>query len=271
MTFADRVAAHPETLIGGCITWAFLLLWILSLLHWMIQGDIDTGYGLIGIVIGIFLGIMAISPPPGNELVTPLIAGAVVLTVVLFVPMRSAFARHALVAIDMDAIERAYEQLEERPNNVGARFKIARLIYARGLHGHAIKLAEEALKGMPADFFQEEHKLVDMWKRQGVDSSTFRDVPCVECGYNNPPGELYCKRCGSKFLLDQAKGRWMGRSMVRKLIAGWVAVIGVFVGMPISATSLPPGAALVSIGGLTVLILTTLYSAFIGSRLPEKA
>lgn len=244
---------------------------MIALLNWTIQGDIEAGYGIVGIVIGLGLGVLAMSPPEGSEFMGPVAAGAVVVTVALFIPLRGAFGKRALAAIDADAIARAYDQLDERPNNVGAKFKIAKLIYARGLQGHAIKLAEEALKGMPPDFFGEEHKLVDMWKRQALPSSTFKDLPCVECGTNNPPGELYCSRCGSKFLLDQARGRWIGRAMARKLIAGWVALLGVFIGMPISAKSLPPAAALVAIVGLAVLIITTLYAAFFGSRTPGRA
>ncbi|MEA2552486.1 MAG: hypothetical protein QOJ65_662 [Fimbriimonadaceae bacterium] len=267
MNLADRFAAHPELAIGGCITWAFLALWIVSMIHWMVQGEIDAGYGIIGVFLGFGLGILAINPPEGSEFLTPVVMFAVVITVVLFVPLRSAINRHELVSIDMEAISRAYGQLEERPNNVGAKFKIAKLVYNRGLHGHAIKLADDALKGMPSDFFGEEHKLVDMWKRQGHDSASFRALPCVECGNSNPPGEIYCKKCGAKFLLDQAKGKWLGRAMVRKLMAGWVAMLGVSVGIPLCATALPPAAAMVAILGLAVLIVILLYSAFIGNQL----
>lgn len=266
MNLADRMASHPEIAVGGCVTWAFLIIWIVSMVHWMIQAEIDTAFGLVGIVLGIGLGVLAINPPAGNEMITPLIMFAVIASVILFIPLRNVINQHELVAIDMDAIDRAYRQLEERPNNVGAKFKIAKLIYSRGLHGHAITLADEALKGMPADFFTEEHKTVDQWKRAGHDTSTFRALPCIECGTSNPPGELYCSKCGSKYLLDQAKGRWIGRAMVRKLMAGWVALLGVFVGIPISATALPPGPSLLAIAGLMILVVVTLYTAFVGNN-----
>lgn len=271
MTFADRIAAHPEIAVAGCLTWAFLIIWILSLLHWTIQGDIDTGFGLIGILIGVGLGVLVLNPPQGNEYIAPLIMFAVIISVALYIPMRNVISHHELVAIDMDAIDRAYKQLEERPNNVGARFKIAKLAYSRGLHGHAITLADEALKNMPADFFGEEHKIVEGWKRQGHPAAAFRALPCVECGSSNPPGELYCKKCGAKFLLDQAKGRWIGRAMIRKLFAGWVALLGIFVGIPTSVAALPPEAAIVAIVGLCLLVGTTLYAAFFINPFGKKA
>lgn len=271
MNLADRFAAHPELAVAGCITWIFVVVWIMAMLHWTIQGDIDPPYGILGIVIGLGLGILSISPPAGKDFLTPVAMFAVVGSVALFVPLRTLLNRNELVSIDVDAIERAYEQLEERPNNVGARFKIAKLAYRRGLQGHAIKVAEDALKGMPQDFFTEEHKLVEMWKRQSTDDVSFKPIPCVECSTNNPAGELYCKGCGAKFLLDQAKGKWIGRALARKLIAGWVALLGVFVGIPLTASTLPPGAALVAILGLALLVLTTLYSAFIGSKTPRRA
>jgi ribosomal protein L40E len=270
LNLADRIAQNPEILIGGCITWAFLLVWIMSLLHWTIQGEIDTPFGILGMGLGLGLGILVISPPVGSEYLTPVVAVFVVASVALYVPIRSAVNRHELVAIDMDAIERAYDQLEERPNNVGARFKIAKLVYGRGLHGHAIKLADEALKSMPEDFFAEEHKIVDVWKRQAHDTASFRALPCVECGSSNPPGELYCRKCGAKFLLDQAKGRWIGRAMVRKLMAVWVALLGVFVGIPTSLAALPPEAAIMAISGLAVLVLTTLYAAFFTNPITKR-
>ena len=271
MSLADRIAQSPELLVFACITWGFLLVWIMSLLHWTIQGEIDAPFGILGITIGLALGAIAISPPKNNEMLTPIIAVAVVSTVALYIPIRSAINRHELVAIDMDAIERAYQQLEERPNNVGARFKIAKLVYGRGLHGHAIKLADEALKNMPDDFFAEEHKLVDMWKRQAHDTASFRALPCVECGTSNPPGELYCRKCGAKFLLDQAKGRWIGRTMIRKLMAVWIALLGVFVGIPTCFAALPQLPALFATMGLALLVLTTLYAAFFTNPVTKKS
>ena len=271
MNLSDRLAAHPEIAIFGCITWAFLIVWILSMVHWTIQAEIDTGFGIIAIIFGIGLGFLVFNPPAGNDFISPLVTLTVVASVILFIPLRSLINRHELVAIDMDAIDRAYRQLEERPNNVGARFKIAKLIYQRGLHGHAIKLADDALQNMPQDFFAEEHKMVDMWKRAGHDADTFKALSCVECGAHNPPGELYCKGCGAKFLLDQAKGKWIGRAMVRKLMAVWVAMLGVFVGIPVSAVALPPAFAAIAICGLAILVVVTLYSAFLGGRSPRKA
>ena len=271
MTLADKIAQSPELLISGCVTWAFLLVWIMSLLHWTIQGDIDLPWGILGIGLGLALGVLVITPPAGSEYLAPVVAVVVIASVALYVPIRSVINRHELIAIDMDAIDRAYQQLEERPNNVGARFKIAKLVYGRGLHGHAIKLADEALKNMPEDFFSEEHKLVDQWKRQSHDTASFRALPCVECGSSNPPGELYCHKCGAKFLLDQAKGRWIGRAMIRKLLAVWVALLGVFVGIPTALAALPPVPALVAIIGLGTLVMTTLYAAFFINPIKKKA
>ena len=96
-------------------------------------------------------------------------------------------------------------------------------------------------------------------------------LPCVECGTSNPPGELYCRKCGSKFLLDQAKGKWIGRAMVRKLMAVWVALMGVFVGIPLALAALPTTPALVAIIGLATLVLTTLYAAFFTNPVVKKS
>lgn len=236
------------------------------MVHWMITADIDTAYGVISITIAIALGVLVFNPPKNDSTISFLVTAAVIASVALFVPMRSVLNRHALVTIDMDAIDRAYKQLEERPNNVGARFKIAKMIYQRGIWGHAIKIAEEALKGMPEEFFGEEHKLVESWRRQNPGKEIYGPLGCIECGLNNKPGELYCRRCGARFLLDQAKGRWIGKTLARKLMAGWIAMMGVFVGIPVAATALPPVPAMVAVAGIAMLVLTTLYAAFLGDK-----
>jgi ribosomal protein L40E len=193
----------------------------------------------------------------------------VVFTIALFVPIRNALANHELVAIDMEAIDRAYKQLEDRPNNVGAKFKIAKLVYKRGLHGHAIAVADDALKGMPEDTFGEEHKLVGQWKRQEHDEGSFEPVPCKECGAYNPPGEVFCRRCNAPFLLDHVKGRWFGRDTARKLTAVWIALMGLFVGLPVAA-ALPVVAAVILMIGLGILVMITLYTAFLGQAAVKK-
>jgi ribosomal protein L40E len=236
------------------------------MVHWMIQGDVDFGFGIVSIVVAGLLGAVMLNPPNGLTWISPLIAVALAFSVFAFVPLRQALEGRELVAIELDQLDRAYKQLDERPGNLGARFKIAKLVHRRGFYGHAMAIAEDALKQMPEEFFQEEHKVVATWKRTELEPGDLRGLGCVECGFSNPPGEIYCKRCGSKYLLDQAKGKWIGRTLGRKILASWVALMGVFVGIPITALALPLVPAIIGVLGISILILTILYTAFLGEK-----
>lgn len=260
MNLSDRISENPLAFAASIAVWIPIAVWIISLIHWMIQGEVDGLLGFIGIVIGVGLGVLTVNPP--NPDLAPVVFLAIVATMAFFVPLRNAMNSRALVALDMSLIERAYLQLEHKPNDFGARMRIAKMIYQRGLFGHAITIAEEALKHMPEEFFLEEHKMVQRWKGSEYAPSQFRALPCVECGMGNPPGSFHCSRCGSRFLLDQAKGKWVGRTMARKLMAGWATLMAVFVLIPLAATSLPPVSAVVTVAGIGILVLIVLYVAF---------
>ncbi len=231
---AVRVFHSPLAFVSGCLVWIPVTLWIVSLVHWMIQGDVDFVWGMVGIFLSFVLGILTMTPPRPE--MAPYMLLGVVLTTVLFPIFRSSLNRRALDSVDIEAIEDAYEMLRLKPDNHIVRFKFAKLLYKRGLHASALKFAEQAMGSMPASAFFEEHRMVEGWKRslksRGPMETT---IVCLECGTANELGVFVCARCRSEFLIDHVRGRWVGRNMARKLLAVWAAVMLVLIGIPMAA------------------------------------
>ena len=169
--------------------------------------------------------------------------------------------RRELAMIDIEAIERAYEQLRERPDGFGPKLRIARLIYARGLRGHAIVLAEDALKNFPKSLIEDDLRQVRLWKAN-TRQDDFNPISCIECGKDNPAGTLFCSRCDAPILLYHAKGSWTGRRAARRLLSAWVASMAGLIGIPLAATSMPPGMAGIVVSLLLLGAAALLFVAF---------
>lgn len=235
------------TVLMGCLVWVPIAIWVYSLISWAIMGEIDALFGVIGAFLGIVLGVaVMLQPKPEYQ---PYLVIAAFTLVIVFPYLRSIMQRRELAMIEIESIERAYEQLGERPDGFGPKIRIARLIHKRGLRGHAIILAEEALKPFPRSFVEDDLRQVKSWKAQSTPSD-YRTLSCVECGKENPPGTLFCSRCHAPILLAYARGAWSGRRTARRLLAAWVASMAGLVGIPLVATSMSP-----LIGGIVVGLL----------------
>lgn len=245
---------------AGCFVWIPIAIWVIALVQWAVQGDIDVLSAFGGILLGIGLGMTALLAR--EPFMAPLILVAVIGTMIVFPFMRSALNKKALDRIDYEAVERAYELLRERPDNAAAKFKLAKTIYNKGMPGHALKLAEDALQQMPASAFMEEHRIVKSWRRYKMTSNQLAPLNCFHCGHANQAGLVHCERCGQPFLLDHARGAWVGPTMVRKFIAAWVGMIVALVGIPFAASALPPAISIVVIAGLIALAVVMAFAAF---------
>lgn len=266
MDLRDTLFNNPMQIFEGLAIWIPLAIWVVYLIGWMITAEIDVIPGIMGIAIACIVGFVASKPP--LPLMTPILLVGSIATLVLFPFVRAALVTREMHAIDIEAIDRAYTQLEEMPVNAAIRFKIAKLSYQKGVHGHAIAVAESALAQLPERLFLEEHKMVRGWKRSSHAPEAFRPLPCVECGAMNPPGEVYCQRCGARFLLDLARGSWVGRATARRLILSWMALMLGLVGIP-AASVLPPTVAIVTIAGVLVVVVFMLVAAF--KEQPKRA
>ena len=246
--------------MAGCLIWVPIGIWVLALVQWAVQGDIDVLSAFAGILVGVGLGMTALLAK--EPFMAPLIFTAVVITLIAFPFVRGALNRRALAQVDVDAIERAYEILGQKPGNAAAKFKLDKLIYSEGMPGHALSIAEDAIQQMPESVFVEEHRILKSWRHYRMQPGQLQPLSCLQCSHPNAPGLIFCEKCGSKFLLDHARGAWVGPVLARKLVAAWVGIIVGLVGIPFAAATLPPAAALVVIVALMGLSIAVLVLAF---------
>ncbi len=259
-----RVFNSPLAFISGCLVWIPVCIWIVSLVHWMIQGDVDFVWGIVGVFVALLLGITTMLPPRPE--MSPFLLAGVLITTVLFPVFRTSLTRRALEAVDIDAIEDAYEMLRLKPENHVVRFKFAKLLYKRGMRGSAMAFAEQALANLPASAFFEEHRMFESWKRSlQLGAVPDKWLVCLECGERNDLGTFVCTKCHSEFLIDHIRGRWVGRNLARKLLSAWAALMLALIGIPLAGLLLERTMA----AGVIVLLLvaaTGIVAIGFGSR-----
>lgn len=255
----DLASNNPLWLFSAIVVWLPVSIWVVSLIHWMIQGDIDVILGLAGSIIGLGLGMLTVKPP--NPTYSPIFLTAILAVMVLYPFLLKLMNERAHSAIDVELVRRAYEMLDENPNNFGARWRLAQQLYNRGVYGHALQIAEDLLANADPDIFQDEIKVLNRWREQ-IHPDEVRPLPCLECGWMNEPGQIYCQRCHSKFLLDYAKGKWLGYRAIRRLISVWIAAVSGLVGIPTALAALEPKQSLVVIPLLMIVSILIIWRAF---------
>jgi len=254
----ERLSHHSYALIG-CLAWIPLSVWILACLHWTIGGDIDAITGILGIGVAVGLGYEAINPPVPQ--LSGLTVVAVFVTVIMFPFVRSALDRRQLRGVDIEALERSYQALAVRPDNVIAKFKIAKVLFDLGVCGHALRIGESLVPEMPARFFSDELRTVRRWQAMKLEARFFSPVVCAECHTSNDPGLLFCRKCGAPFLLDFTKGKVVGTRLGKKLISTWISLVAVLIGIP-AAKALPPGPCVATVAAMMIFAIGMVYMAF---------
>ncbi|HEY0868345.1 MAG TPA: zinc ribbon domain-containing protein [Fimbriimonas sp.] len=245
--------------VFGCLIWLPLMFWVLSLVQWMIMGEIDAATGVFAVLAGIGLGILAIAPP--SPILAPISFLIVVVTMLLYPFLRHAMNRKELRSVDVDAMARVYESLGQRPTNPSARIRLAQYAWTLGMPGHALTIAEESLKQMPVQHFREEHRMVGQWKKHPLGPERYQPISCEKCNFYNPPGEVYCGRCGAPFLLLHVRRGVGPGPMGRRMVAAWIAMVAVLAGIPAS-TSLAPLWTMGAIVSLLAAAAVVLWLAF---------
>lgn len=237
--------------LSGCLIWIPICAWVYTFISWMIQGEIDFLLGLAGIGAGFGLGMFALHPPRPD--LPPYILLATVAMMVLFPTARSIHHRQMASKLEIESMKRAYSQLSFRPDNVGAKFRIAHALYKKGAHQVAMAVAEEALRNMPKKLFEEEERTLAQWKRAAGNSPEAKRISCVSCGKSNDAHCIFCQGCGAPILLDYARGTWINPGAARKIFAGWLVSISLLAVIPFLLLNVRSPDRYVLVG-LTVLI-----------------
>jgi len=256
----ERIFSSPWAFVSGCLVWIPVAFWVISLVHWMVQGEVEAGWGIVGIFVAMLLGFTTMLPPRPE--LGPFLFAGVVISSVLFPAFRNTLRKRALDAVDFEAAENAYEMLRIKPDNYVIRLKFAKMLYKRGLRGSAMILAEQSLPHLPQAGFFEEHRMFEGWKRSlqyGAPPEQY--VVCLECGHRNPPATFVCESCQAEFLIDHLRGRWIGRNLGRKLLAAWASIMLALIGIPMAAVMLP---RTMSAGVIILLVVASVGIAAFG-------
>jgi hypothetical protein len=247
------------TMGAGCLTIIPVAIMCVSLVHWMIGGEVDLIGGIFGIAAALGLGFIALRPMVPIH--APIALFVAIATVVVYPFLRAAITIRELRSHEVDELERAYSLLGQQPANPLPKFRIARQLVELGLPGHAIKIAEPVMKQLPPELFHEEHRLYKQWQYTQPSNQLFSPVTCNECGHRNEAGRTHCFQCGAPHLLNRFRGKILPSGNGRKILAAWAALVTLLLGLPL-AGSLPPIAAIVVILCCLVAAGVALFLAF---------
>lgn len=195
----------------------------------MIDGEIPFGPGLTVLFGLIFLLYNCVSPPH------PAIPGIILVTIIVIAALYP-FVEEKLddvgtVAFEAERLENAMMMLQARPDNVAARFQVAKQLHALGYAHHAVAVANAAfasIKEVHDDFanrslrdqFAMEERMVRSWDTRGP----IKGTKCPGCGTVYDPGILTCEKCQKNYVLDLARGpASMPKLWGRILLAGVAA------------------------------------------------
>ncbi len=245
MNFVDRVSATPLVFMLGCVVFIPAAVWTLSMVHWMVNGDIEAVYGVPAILVVLALAMVTIKPP--DPVVSPFAFLGIVGAVVVYPALRKALEGRAHAHIDLELISGAYDLLDAKPDNIGPRIRMAEVVAARGMYAAAVRLVEPCVPLMTLPAFGGELKELAGWKAMAHGPNAYDAVTCPSCGVKNDPGELYCRRCQGRVVLDHARISWLGPTISHRLVSAWVVGTLAVVGIPAVAHSGWPTAVVVAL------------------------
>ena len=245
----------------------FAAIWLIGR---MIAGDLEPLFGVFALAALVFMVALAVLSPE-QRLAGPVIV--VLISMMVFFPFaETQMEKQEMVGIDCSRIDKAHRELSIRPQNLAARFELARALHDQGLYGHAIALAENTLNGISTerdvmsmqslrDKFRAEDSELRKWRRELKDPSAFDPVRCPSCGHLNSPGILVCEQCNGPYLLELARATGDSKAVYGRLVAGFaltamLVVIGAWIGvsMPWPNSAIGLFFILTVVGGLLTWI-----------------
>lgn len=213
----------------------FAAVWLVQR---MVGGDLEVLPGITGLfMIAVLFGVAVLVPE--QKMAGPIVV-LVVALMVFFPFAETEFEKHEMFGIDAERIDKAHQELAVRPDNASARFALARALYERGLAGHAIAIAENALSNLSAerdvmslqsmrDKFRNEEYELRRWKKEALDPRLFEPVACPKCGADNAPGTIECSRCRGPYLLELARKKSGTRAIYGRMIVGFATTAALLV------------------------------------------
>ena len=99
MPFQERVAADPISFVLAGLVWVVIAFWIFSMIGWMVQGEVDGGFGILACSVALVLGVLTTAPPAKG--LPPYLFSAAVGTVIPYPLVRPYLNRPALDQLDV--------------------------------------------------------------------------------------------------------------------------------------------------------------------------
>ena len=268
MGLRDRLFNHPDSMIFGLLCWGPLAIMVYVMISWTVQGDIDPILGFVGAVLCVAVGCVAIAPP--NEAIPEIILLGCLATLAGYPIMRSLLDRFQLAQVDVEAIERAYLALGQQPLNPSLRFRLAKLLYARGLVQEAVAVADGVMERLPTQFYQEEHREVHHWRSQ-IRGARKEQFECLNCHESNRRGEVFCQSCGQPLMLALAQGKYVGSQFVRQMMTIWLGILTLLVSVPLASSYLSPTLSALVIVTMVGLVVYFVLKALVPAQKEPQA
>ncbi|MFN8139164.1 MAG: hypothetical protein U0R49_05150 [Fimbriimonadales bacterium] len=247
----------PSFLYGfACILPA--AIWIFSLVGWMIQDEIGPLEGWIS--IGVVLGLVVMAFTSKNETFSLISATSLWLGGAIYPFVKIAHTNRENLKIDVELMQAAYSQLDQKNNNVGAKVQLAKLLYKRGAYAHAIHLLTEATSAAP-ELLDEERRTLRMWESLHGKVAESRQIRCPKCSKLTPGTERYCRGCTGPVLIYAAGGLNVMSTAPMKMFYIWAAAVSIIVLVPGLAMTLPAGVAIGCILAVVAVALILILRA----------
>jgi hypothetical protein len=257
--FESFLVTIPCAIVVGIV---FLLTF-----YKMVDGEIPLGVGITAMFGQLFLLYNCVAPPhpmlPGIILVTIIVVAA------LYPFVEEKIDDVGLVAFEADRLENAMMMLQARPDNVAARFQVAKQLHALGYAHHAVAVANEAfanIKEVHDDFanrslrdqFSMEERMVRQWDTRGP----IKGTKCPSCGTVYEPGVLTCETCQRNYVLDLARGPASMPKLWGRVILAAVAVSTTITGAATIGLATTGPARMIAVGAIIALLGAALYFLF---------
>jgi hypothetical protein len=253
---------QDPTILIGCMVWLPVGIWTISMIQWMIAGEVEPLVGIISIGIGLALGGYTMMTKD-THLRPYFVIGALSM-VVIYPFLNKAKNDHDNNQLDFEIMERAYEQLGTNPKHLGAQFKIARALQSRGHTLEAVTLLKKATEGIQKRIIEPEMRTLRQWEAELAMRSpdSRKAVQCPFCSRTTPMDQFFCAICGRPVWYPIAKNAPFGPNVTSKLLMIWTGSVMGLIGIPIVATSFPPNLRAPGIVGILMLFTLTAWLAF---------
>jgi hypothetical protein len=261
----DQIARNPNAICFGLIMFIPLGIWFLSLMSWMISGDIEVITGIIGIFVAVMLAYLAVKPPA--DYFPPIIFFGMILLAVLLPVIRKSMSERELRMMEIEQLERHMTRLIERPDMTISRMEVARRLASLGFVAHALALTEQ-IKAAPMRQMEEEKREIRKWEFS-LSPATSKIIPCLRCGKPGHPAALLCPHCQSPYISRYLKGHVVMPALAKKLIIGWTLGVGLLLAIPAASAMLPPAGSLLIIPMMLALGGYTAYRTFFAQPLDQ--